>query len=594
MELDTGIKAKGHQESWIGKKIDVKYWGCLGAIFALIFFFQYSFLHYLKIASDTGYHLANQELANRLGLYYIKIMPFWWLSDVMGGWWLKFSESYGLWGAKMGGVLALGTIGVISANTIFQLYKPSIGVVCAMALAAFALPYDLIYYHSVPTLFFAIFCLYFVKLHLNPHNTLYQILSGLSFVLLVFSRMPLIGALLMFPLILLICFWYDKKQLAVLTSSYLRVLGVILASFVLFACYLQTQDLLRSYIIYQTPTKYHSISALFEVLFGHLFKKIPYLIGIGCVAFGFHWGIKRNLLSGKSGKWISVGFLVLTVFLILLYLKYPAVKELKVLLFQSVWPDNFDLYPILISINIVYLCLMWSEINFSKIVLFLLGFSWPFLKGVGSATGLQCGIVVGFLLCGLTAVSLTRIARSYECRIPLFCLGAVLFIIIGGKAFKDNFDFRNTANIGVGKLEGIYTTPERAENYRSLVKEMGRYVKKRDQIIAAPYIPLVYYATDTVPLGEHASLYFLDIEQFSKKLDRIAETSPPVLIVRAKVDSQDPLKQQKNFEWPISEDFLDDLEQKNIVFSEKILNRWNLELIWSNDHYDIYLPKKAL
>jgi hypothetical protein len=449
----------------------------------------------------------------------------------------------------------------------------------------------MLHYYSVPALFFSIFALNFLKLNQHPQKWLYPFTSGICFALLVFSRMPTIVFLLMPVACLLASYFWDKANARSYLIAYLRMLGVILACFFAFTLLLQYHGLLKCYFIYELPSKHHSSSALFSVLADHLLEKIPYMLGLAVFAYCFYLLIEKQMLSGKKTCLIFLGILALSISLVVLSLKFPMVKEIKLMLIQPIWPDSFDVYPILVAINLVFIYLLRKSISFQEVVLIILALSWPFLKGVGSAAGLKCGIIVGFLLCGTTSLLLLRVARLYNCRIPLFSLGIMLAIVIGGKAFKDNFDFSKNRNINIERLNGIYTTPERADNFISLIHALEKHVKKGDHILACPYMPMVYYASGTSPLGNHPSLFFLDIGRFSSKLDEIAKMPPPVAIVKPKIDFDDPFKQQLNFEWPTTREFLAELYEKIALFDQKIMGKWNAELIWSNDHYEIYQPR---
>ena len=41
-------------------------------------------------------------------------MFLWWLTDVIGGWWLHLTSPLGLWGARLGGILLYACSGALA------------------------------------------------------------------------------------------------------------------------------------------------------------------------------------------------------------------------------------------------------------------------------------------------------------------------------------------------------------------------------------------------------------------------------------------------------------------------------------------------
>jgi len=574
------------------ERLDFKRWTILFAVFCLIFSTQVPYIYLIYNLNDCFYYILNQELANQSGIFHIKSSPLWWLTDVIGGFWLRITESYGLWGIKIGGVAALALTGVISANTLFQIYKPTISIALVMTLTGFCLPVELLNWVSIPILLYSIFGFYFLKLHRDPLSNTNPIVCGLICLLMVFCRMTMIFTIFVIPSCLLACYLFQKKEFKLYLSAYLKVIGVFLSSAVLFILFLQYQGFLREYLFFPTPSKIHSSTALFRLLSSQLLNKIPVLTIISCFSFGLYLLIKRGALTGRKTLFTSIGLVGLYVLMIICGFKWPIIKNgLKIL-----WPDGFDLFPILISLNIMFFLLLRKVITFQEVVLFILGIFWPLLRMVGSSMGLHQGIVISFLLCGLTFIMLLRVARLYECRLPLYCIGSAIILVMGIKAIRAPINLSRPPIIQIAnshylkKLNRIFMQPDRAENLSSLVREIERYAKKEERILACPYIPIVYYSSSTLPLGDHPCLFFLDFDRFIAKLDQIAAMPPPPVIIKTKVAMDNPKQQELNFTWPIDPDFVNDLNRKISIFDQKILKGWNAKLAWSNEHYELYVP----
>jgi len=90
----------------VGLKLDRKYWASLILIFSLTFLIYSPFINLCAVAmTDLGFQLTNQDLAYQMGFKYVRVCPSWWLTDVLAGWWMHFTENYGLKGVNVGGIL---------------------------------------------------------------------------------------------------------------------------------------------------------------------------------------------------------------------------------------------------------------------------------------------------------------------------------------------------------------------------------------------------------------------------------------------------------------------------------------------------------
>lgn len=574
----------------IKNNLDVKYWLSILAVFVVTFLAFIPFTHLGLDVVDMGYHLANQDLANHLGIQYIKVTPVWWLSDILGGWWLRLAEGQSFWWARMGGNFILALSGAIAASTLFQIYKPAFYIVLFVILATLLRFSNswIIHYYTVPTLFYAVFCLSFIKLNLDPKRTLFQVISGISLAFLVFSRLPMIATFSLPFLCLLVCYRMEKERFHLFKEAYFKMLCATLSVFVVFAFYLHSQGLLKDYVFFQSISKYHSLSWLVDAWMRQIPGKIPlmiFLLGLGPSLFFF---VKRGLLSRRTLKYTLPFLLACAMAAIGIF------REVRI----HIWPDTISLYLIMVMLNVVCFYLLRKENRFPDVVLLILSVSFPLLRNVGSTSGFHGLIANGSMLhCGLTAIWLFRVGALYKCKVSTTALSSFLFIVFSAKALVllANYEApmqKLSSNLQCPRLDGIYTTPERAKNFLSMVDEVGKHTKKGDRILAYPIIPMVYFATNTLPLGNTSWLDLLDLQPLSDKLDSISEMEPPVLIVRAKMDSDYPESRASSFGWPLTADLLKgwDLEEKCSLFDEKIMKKWDMKLVWSNDCFNIYLP----
>lgn len=572
-------------------KIDFGRWGILIGIALVVVIAQIPFMVFHN-HMDTGLHLTNQKIAQIFGLNYNSVLPFWWLSDVVGGWWLLLFDSYGMWGARLGGALCLGLTAAFTANTLFQMYKPNLMIMGAIFLTSLSLPNDIINYVSLPTLLYSIFCLYFLKLHLNPSKTINPAISGLVYVLLVFSRMPLVLVLFVPAAILLYCAIFDRSRFNLFLPAYLKMFGVIIFSFFAFGLLLQSKDLLRSYIFYQTPTPMHTASFLISTWFGHLFGKVPVLIFATAFTILVYYAIEKNKV--KYFSYFIGCFFLFCVALVGFYIIFPDIKKV----FLSVWPDCFDVFPMLISLSVLSAFLLKKSFGFDEMIIMMLGISWPLFLTIGSGMGLV-GIwfMIGFLLCGQTVALLQRAGSFRNCKFPLFCLGTVVFLVIGGKGVKNLiypiYTGKFPQSLKIDRFNGIFTTKENVECIESLIAELGKYANPGESILAEPYSFTIYYGSMTFPLGDHSCIFYLETPKFIQKLDQITAMSPPKAIIRPKIEGYMPEEIESKFLWPGSYCFIEEVKEKTKIYNEKITNAWNPKVVWSNQQYEILIPQNS-
>jgi hypothetical protein len=276
-----------------------------------------------------------------------------------------------------------------------------------------------------------------------------------------------------------------------------------------------------------------------------------------------------------------------------IYLVYPQSRSFLTLR----WLDFLSFYLMYLLLILVAIFSIRKSIHFSEMVLYILGVSFPVFLIVGSAAGIS-NVRTGFeLLCGIAYVLLLKVAETYDCKKIFSVAGLVLLIILGFKGiklvcFSDYRDapVQNLAyTISSPRLKWIHTSQQRAQNINALIEQIEHYAKKGDQILV-PDIPMIYYASGTLPLGNHCWLFLLDSESLAAKLKEISKT-PPVLVIKKKIDYENPGQQQTKYNCEVDLDFMNDLRQKNDLFDQIILKPWHAKLIWSNDYFELYHPE---
>lgn len=180
----------------------------------------------------------------------------------------------------------------------------------------------------------------------------------------------------------------------------------------------------------------------------------------------------------------------------------------------------------------------------------ILGLMLPIIISAGSANGL-CKANLGMWMMGGLLVGLFgRIISINGCQnlqryfatvsaILLALLGyhGVKYVYFDG-IYRDSSNHQELVkNLCSPRLKGIYTSHGRAESVNGLIGAITRFTKRGDQILAYHYIPMIYFASDTLPLGNHCSLTYLALPDLAKKMDGFSEQNPPTLILRSKTNT---------------------------------------------------------
>ncbi len=85
--------------------------------------------------TDGGFHLANQDGALQLGAWGAVASPFWWLSDWLGGLWMRLTEGWGILGTRWGWALALAATAGLGCHAVARAFGGGAWLVPAAWLA---------------------------------------------------------------------------------------------------------------------------------------------------------------------------------------------------------------------------------------------------------------------------------------------------------------------------------------------------------------------------------------------------------------------------------------------------------------------------
>ena len=562
--------------------------------FAVVFLIRYPIVILGVDVTDEGFNLSNQLLSNAMGIEFIKVAPQWWLSDFIAGSWLKLMDSYGLWGARLGGILCTSLIAMLSTRIIGLVYKSHLGLVLVvLAAALYSQPARILYYDNVPVLLFLIFGFSFVKMILNSSIRPYSILAGCALALLILSKWTMLIAGFIPVLTLVACHYSDKDLMKNLIRPCCVLYITLLLCLTMFCFYLWNHALLGDYFSFSGLAEEHNhLSAQLFRWYWLLRTKVPLVILLFGIPLLFYKFSKKSAPDkAKNSIAIFLGLFLLSILLSFFRSKwFCPFADIQVVYILS--------YLICIVLGAFGLYSIRNLYRIEEFALFLLGTFLPLAQSLGAAAGISKAYLGMWLLPGILFSLLLRVAKidSYaHCRNQILSISLIVTAIFGYYGVKQNYFYMGRDSSDLSKLSspftnsrlaGVYTTPERKESFDSLIYAMARYTQKRDRILAYFHIPMVYFASGTLPLGDHPWFEaFLSPDRFREKIARYAHLPPPKVIVKSKMN---PF----NSEWGLKPVKPLESTPETILMAEMmestVNDLWDLQLVWSNPDFDLY------
>ena len=236
--------------------------------FFSIFFLYFPLIFFGLDMTDQGFHLTNQDLANSIHLDYIKINPFWWFSDIIGGLWISLTEPLGLLGARLGFVLLYASMGAITIKIIslaFKINRVSIFAIIVMSTLA-KNGTMLIDYDSFPSFLVILLCFFYLKSYLYQDQKKYAVFTGIIFTLLIFSRMPAISVISIPLFALILCVFLQKDKVLSFIKLHNIMILSSLSCFSLFFVYLIYNGSIQEFFKFSLPTDIHTPYYLLSTL----------------------------------------------------------------------------------------------------------------------------------------------------------------------------------------------------------------------------------------------------------------------------------------------------------------------------------------
>jgi hypothetical protein len=561
---------------------------CL-AVFFILFFIRYPTVVLGLDVTDEGYNLSNQFLAGEIGIDFVKIAPQWWFSDWIGACWLKMTNSYGLWGARMGGLLTCSLIAMLSMRLITFVYCPHWAILATfLSTSLYSQPGRILYYDSVPLLLFVLCGCCLMKMISNPLKIKWSLATGIALSALTLSKWTMMTAL---GIPLLVLFFHRQRSL----QPYFVMYGTVLSCLALFCGYLWSHGVLGYYFSVSGLAQEHNQLSL------HLFRwywQLRTIVPLLLIFFGAPLLLYVKTKQLKPALSLFAGLLVLSMFLSLFRSKwFCPFADIQVVYILTY------LFCALVSSWCVYL--LWDSLSVQEFTLFLCAALFPLAQTLGSAAGLAKAPHGMWLLGTSMFCLLQRLSKQERfnaCQPQLFSVSALLTIVFSYYGIwqgyfymgRDCWDLSKlNTELTSPRLRGIYTTAQRQQSFDALVHEIQHYARRGDPIFAYFHIPMVYFASGTRPLGEMTWFEaFLSPQKTEEMWSQFSPSSPPVLIVKAKTDTLNPswgLIPLSPFGYAESNPLQHDLLQQIAkIVDQKTRELWDLTLVWSNPDFELF------
>ena len=177
-------------------------------------------------------------------------------------------------------------------------------------------------------------------------------------------------------------------------------------------------------------------------------------------------------------------------------------------------------------------------------------------------------------------------------------LGALAGLSISGGVYSWNYIYRDsstrsdlTAQLAPRRLRWIFTTELRARSVNDLFDALSSHVQKNDRILAYSSIPMLYYATGTIPILKKNWLNIKNITR--KEVEGIASAlcrkeakgaaNVPVVIVRARMNARDG-------RWGLREDVFSINRPELVRIIDGAVARCRPIRIWANLDFELLKP----
>lgn len=527
-----------------------------------------------------------------------------WLTNIIGGIWIKIIGDLGLFGAKLGGALVITLTCYLSYIILKDYIKKEyllIGLLLT-EMISFSGRVIIINYNNLTALFFTLSA-YFLIMGIFKRQYLLFLFSGFLMGLNIFIRFPnILGILLV-----VVIFFYGYLKKIKISIQIRRSLYFFLGWCASIIMVIIIMKILGHYELYL-----NSLSGLFKM---------------GTSSGSRHSGIMLIKLLIRDHLFVLQYFfiaLVGTIAISKIFHKIKLNKYFKYIIFFifalliSSFLYKGHRYFIYIIMGMLYLSLLINIFNLPKIdvnlkMISLTALLILFITPLGSNTGISNARFGMWLALPISIALLMQImeiqndlnfttdSNKFFGRFKINkqeMLFAKIIILIFCFTFMLMFSFRYTYSdttnrlamhysINHPKLKMVYTTKGRAKVVGELLDEIPKYVQAGDYLLCYEHIPMVHFLTETRPYLYKSWPMLYQPGEFQINLDKaFKEKEKYPVIVRAK-------RSTSNFEWPNNSDIglINSFNYNgDREIMKEFIDKYFYKIVWENDFFQILLP----
>jgi len=527
-----------------------------------------------------------------------------WLSGLIGGlWYHLYPEGGILWFRIL--AIIFNTATLILGYKILKNYMNSRYVLIGLLMVLFVNDYGfLAFYHNHLTAFLALLGMYFLLKGIRKERLILLLISGCILGINIFTRIPNV-TLLIFVLAIPYANYQKHRNFAKIVRPTLAfAFGVIVGILSV-------------------------VTLLYYLNQWHIMKKaLSALISLGEAGDSSHnlIGLLRNYVV----KHIMV-FAFFCKFLIICVIIFSSKNYFKGNLFvtRMVQIFGFLIFALLFDKGGIHMVYALSYLGVLGILLIkqedkhlmdiaLLAFLMMLVLPLGSggsisSSGYMCiWLAPPFFLHFMASITssdiilktkfhivTTHVSKDFFKQLTLVLVLAFFtekaYSISQEAYFDKGSRFEKIYPINNKYARGIFTSKERATIINDLLTELNEHVKPNDYVLFYDNAPMLYFLTNTRPYMFNPWVWIYDSSSFEKQLERAqVKISVLPIVVQQKFNTiyefSDPMSDYMSE----AKENTNDYNQGRTIATNRFLNKYDYEIVWSNDYFNIYKPNKKL
>ncbi|MFN4150394.1 MAG: hypothetical protein ACK4IX_05580, partial [Candidatus Sericytochromatia bacterium] len=514
--------------------------------FICLFIFLYPLIFKLfqgLDVTDIGFYAVNyqQIFKNPENISYSFII---WLSNIIGGLWIKFFEPLGLLGLNLSGIIVIYVTLLLTYFTLKKYIETSLLLFSLLISEIYIYLYNYtVNYNNLTSLFF-ILSVYLLQKSLEKEKFIYTFLSSIVLSSSIFVRLPNILGFCFILAINIYLFLSNKDKKNYLYINLIFILGYIsgiLAN--LFVMFNLNQLDIFYYslgILSNKASTSGSTHSINDLVF--LFSKEYFFMFV----LGFSYLIGTLLIPKlfRSEKLINlIVFISLLSQSLLFWFYYRNTYHANILvlcffltitLIISFFIEKNNLYK-----NIIFLSLI-------MLVITPLGSNNGILNstfGMWLAIPIVCNQInkIKFISIKSKLFGNNEILKFNNKDVQVIKCFLLYSLLLSSLIYSIRFTYRDSPNrflmtypLKSNMLFGIYTTKERADVLNELLLEIGKYVKEGDYLLTFSDLPLINFVTKTNPYGKNSWLNLYEGNKLEKILTEessLKDRALPVILL---------------------------------------------------------------